>query len=710
MNLNKNNIFFLLFLITINVLGQETTVLDTIKRNKLDEVVVTGQINPQSVKKSVFEVRVLKRRDIEQLAAGNLADALNQTLNLTITPATSSGRSGLNLFGLDGQYIKILVDNIPLISDEGFGNNIDITQINLDDVEQIEFVEGSMGVQYGANAVAGVINIITKKGIKNKTEISTYLQEETVGNEYALFEKGRHIQSVNVKHNFNDNFYASLAYNRNDFGGYWSDYKGKDHAVDDKLRGHFWLPKEQHYAKSLLNYSKGKFRLFYKFEYFNERIENYDKIVALNENPATNTINPSGIDQILTSNRYFHHLNANGYLKDINYNISVSYQKQEKDAENYTYFINTGLKQNSETQRYLTRDALFSRGTFSNLVKTSKIGLQAGYEVTLVSGSTSPLATPVDPGVELEKNKLNSYDVFASLEYKFNDNFSLRSGARIAFSNIFKNQYSYSLSSRYLLKNNWELRAVVGSSNRTPNFDELYTYRVDINHNIQGNLDLKPEQGASVFFHVKKSTEVSDDFYFKNKLSLGYIDVSDRIDLIIVETNPLKYKYTNIDKFRSFSTTLNNSFYYKNLRFQLGGTFYGVSKILNAEENANDDFLVNMQLNANLSYTLPNTQTVFSAYLNHVGKEYQFVQKTDENDNVYFSRESTRDYTLVDATVKHSFFNRSLVATAGVRNLLSVDSPSTTAFAGGAHSDAPETRPIAYGRSYFLKLVYNLNI
>lgn len=160
---------------------------DSIKENQtidLEQTVISGQYNRQSVKKSIYEVRVIDREMIERQAGNTLADILNQTLNMNIIPNSSSGKSSVQMFGLDGQYFKILVDNIPLVNDEGLGNNTDLTQINLDDIQQIEIVEGAMGVEYGANSIAGVINIITKKGGKSKFDISASLQEETIGDEY----------------------------------------------------------------------------------------------------------------------------------------------------------------------------------------------------------------------------------------------------------------------------------------------------------------------------------------------------------------------------------------------------------------------------------------------------------------------------------------------------------------------------------------------
>src|SRR5690606_22123956 len=106
----------------------------------------------------------------------------------------------MGMFGFSSSYFKILVDNIPLVNDEDFGSNADLTQINLDDIERIEIVEGAMGVDYGANASAGIVNIITKKRMLHRWEITPMIQEETIGDEYNFNTKGRHIQALKVAH------------------------------------------------------------------------------------------------------------------------------------------------------------------------------------------------------------------------------------------------------------------------------------------------------------------------------------------------------------------------------------------------------------------------------------------------------------------------------------------------------------------------------
>ena len=613
---------------------------------------------------------------------------------------------------MNAQYFKILIDNVPVINEEGIGNNIDLTLINLDDIQQIEIVEGAMGVQYGANAVSGVIHIITKKHSAQKTQINAYIQEETVGSEFELFQKGRHIQSLNIGHNFTDNIFTNIVFIKNYFGGFWDNKQGEVYDKKDGLRGHSWLPKNQYNTKFLFNYKKERFKLFYKFDFFNEQIDKFNNIVDLNENPATATSDPLALDEIYTNNRFMHHLNSNGFLfKNINYTISISYQQQTKDIETYTYRIRKEKKLNIQNGEYLSRAALFSRGTFSNLIQTDNFNFQAGYELTNESGTGSALAINISTDENRIKQKLDNYDLFASSEINISDRFSLRPGTRVSFTNLFENQYLFSLSSKYFFKNDLELRTVIGSANRTPNYDELYTYFVDINHDVQGNPSLNPEQGISAFLHLKKEYTLTNQLLnVKSKISASYINVNERIELIVVEESPLAFQYNNIDVYKSFGIFSENTFQYNRFKINLGVSLLGISKILDSSINSKDDFLYNIQLNSSISYTIPSWKTSVSIYYKHVGKQHQFVERTNAAGNQEYQKGTTQAYDWLDTTVKKSFLNNKIETTFGVRNLLNISSVGTSAFSGGTHTAAPQNIQLAYGRSYFFKLAYNLNL
>ncbi|MEP5340821.1 MAG: TonB-dependent receptor plug domain-containing protein [Algibacter sp.] len=680
--------------------------------NDLETVIITGQYNTQSVKKSVFEVKVINQKEIEQRAVNNLADLLNQSLNINISPNTSTGKSGVSLFGLNAQYFKILIDNIPVISEEGLGNNVDLTLISLDDVAQIEIVEGAMGVQYGANAISGVINIITKKSLKYKTQIKAFVQEETVGKEYEWFNKGRHIQSIKMGHNFTKNIFGNISYLRNDFGGFWDNRQGKVYDKNDSLRGHLWLPKAQQNVKLLLNYKEDRFNVFYKFDFFNEHIYKYNNVVELNTKPETDTSDPSAFDEGFINNRFIHHLNTTGLLaKKVNYNVSMSYQEQRKDLETYRYRIREDEKLNVLKREYLSRKAFLSRGTFSNLIYTDNFNLQAGYELTNESGFGSSLAITINPDENSVKQRLDSYDVFASSEITLSDKFSLRPGARLSFTNLFDNQYVLSLSSKYILKNDFQLRAIIGSANRTPSYNELFTYLVDVNHNVQGNTNLNPEGGLSAFIYLKKQYALSNGITrIQNRISTSYINVKDRIELIIVEQSPRVDQYSNIDTYKSFGISSENSLQHNRFKLQLGASLLGISKTLDSSTNSKDDFLFSFQLNSSINYTIPDWNTSFSLYYKYVGEEQQFVEKTNDEGNQEYQAGVTDAFNWLDFTVRKTFLDKKIETSVGVRNLFNVSSVNTTAFSGGAHDGPPDNLLLGYGRSYFFKLAYNLNL
>lgn len=707
MNLNRFLIISFTILSTVSIFAQEK---DSLLINELDEVVVTGQINKKSVDKSVFEVKIIPQETIKLLAGNTLADVLNQSLNINIQPNPSSGKSSVQLFGLDGQYFKILVDNIPLINDEGLGNNTDLTQINLDDIEQIEIVEGSMGVQYGSNAVSGVINIITKKKSAHKWEITPYLQEETIGKEYGLFEKGRHIQSINVGHQLSKKWYLNMGLTRNDFTGHFNGKKGQYHLLNDGKRGFEWLPKQQYSGKALLRYSDENFQAFYRFEYFDELIERYDSIVRENYNSSTQTTNPTATDEIFTSTRLYHHLNASGKLfSKINYDISTSHQQQTRNIEQYNYRIKNREKFDVDKQEYESRKGLYSRGTFTNFFNTKSFDFQLGYELSNINGYASNLAGSFD-GNPIER-RLEAYDVFTSAEITWGSKFSFKPGSRILFSSQFDTQASYSLSTRYVFENGYQLRAVVGTSPRNPNYDELFTYFVDVNHDLRGNSSLKPERGFSTFLHLKKSFWLKDDrSKIENKLSGWFLNVNDRIESIVVNQSPLAYQYNNIDAYKTWGLSLSNALSCQNLQLSLGLSFSGQSKILKSEENYNDDYLYAIQANSNLTYSFPKLGTTISMFYKYNGPQYQFVLDNTQSETT-FMRTKQEGYGWMDSSIKKAFLNEKLHVTIGARNLLNINRINTqNGGEGGAHSSPSNGLLLGYGRSFFLKLLYNITI
>ena len=687
---------------------QDSLYIDFEEEGELEELVITGQYNPQAVNKAIYEVRVISREQIDRLAGNNVADVLNRSLNINVLPSSGSGKSRIGMFGFSSSYFKILVDNIPLVNDEDFGSNADLTQINLDDIERIEIVEGAMGVDYGANASAGIINIITRKRMLHKWEITPMLQEETIGNEYNLNTQGRHIQALRIAHQLTDNIYMDFSYNRNDFKGHYDDKKGEKYMGDDGLRGYEWLPKLSQSLKGLVSYRGENVTTFFKTEYFNENLNKHQSKVFENYDPKTGTFQPYANDERHITERFYNHLNASGMAKDwFRYDISLSYQEQKRNMESFRYYIKKDEEANKEKAEYESRKVWYSKGMFSNIIKRENFDFQLGYELEHVHGYTSPLAKDYD-NMAVER-EIGNYNLFGSAEIKVTDKLSFRPGYRLMASNYFDAAHMYNLSVRYELPRGFEIRAIFGNSPRLPSFDELYTEFKDVNHDVNGNPNLKPENGQSVSVHLKKNYDIQDG-WITNRLTAAYKQIEDKIDLVTSknEENRLIYRFENFDTYKNFNFTYETGIVWKDWDANFGITFSGNSVSLLTQDAA-EDYLYKTDLTANLGYTIPKTNTTLYLTYKLNGKEQQYVEQVDENMNPFYAKGERDSFQWLDFTIRQKLLDEKLELTVGARNILDVTRIDSTIQGGGAHTAADNTLLLGYGRHYFMKVLYKFN-
>lgn len=703
-----------LFLSSNWVQSQDQLPKDTTQVTQLNEVVVTGENKVMSLSKKLFAVGTIQKEDIAQIAGNNLADLLHNNLNITIIPDPATGRSTISMFGLDGQYIKILMDGIPMASDNGIGNNIDITQINLEDVERIEIVEGSMGVLYGDNAVAGVINIVTKRGFgQHKWELRASVQEETVGNEYALFDKGRHIQNLKVKHNLNDNLNITAGVSRNDYAGFYNDYQGRNYVninegtvVNDGLRGMEWNPKNQLTAFANADLHLNTHQLFYKFQYYNEEVDVYDHKVNGRLDPATGEPNPTAADELFTTHRIMNNINMSGpLLGRSTYNLSLSYQDQKRYYEKYVYNI---LQQGIAS--YIT-DALdqsskiwYSKGFVNNLFpEKNPIDLQLGYEITHHTGYDATATGNYSS--EVVKNTLGNYDVFGVADIDLNEHFSIYPGFRYITNSQFGNHLIGSISTNYRFNKTLLLKAIVGSAFRSPNFEELFYYFVDSNHNVQGNPDLDPEDGISIFLNLENIYPIGEKGYLKSAIKSYYFDINNKIAFVNRGDDEGMFTYHNIDRSKILGFSWENNLSYNQWQIGLGATYMGESSALISSDKSQTDYLWSLNTQVNLSYTLPELKSILSAQIKYNGKSQVFMEENDE-----LTIKSTNPFTWVDVSIRTEL-SKNLEAIFGARNLLDIVTVKANDISSGGHGgSAPTTRLFGNGRSYFLKLLYNLNL
>jgi vitamin B12 transporter len=131
----------------------------------LSEVIITANKVNQKILETGKVTTVINRKTIEQSAGKDLAQLLTEQAGIVINGATSNPGKDKSFYlrGAGNGYTVILIDGIP-VNDPSFAGAFDLRLLPLDQVERIEIVKGAQSTNYGSDAVAGVINIISKKG------------------------------------------------------------------------------------------------------------------------------------------------------------------------------------------------------------------------------------------------------------------------------------------------------------------------------------------------------------------------------------------------------------------------------------------------------------------------------------------------------------------------------------------------------------------
>lgn len=671
---------------------------------RIEEVVITGQFNPQSIKKSLYKVEVITQEDIQRMAVNNVAEVLNQTLNILINPDQKTGNSKANLMELGSNYTKVLVDNIPLISDTAFGSDLDLTKIALENVERIEIVKGSMGVEFGNNAIAGVINIITKKSSRKKWNINGTIQEETVGKEYDWVDygKGRHIQTLGISHNISDKWFTSLTFNRNNFQGFWGDKGGKNTFTQDGMRGYYWQPKEQLNPAFMLKFSTPKTQFFYKADYLQEEINLYNSLVELKQlGGGERTFIAK--DRNSYTDRMLHHFNIlSDVFRKSKLSLDVSYQKQTRKNENFiTDIPAVQIISKDAKQTLYESETIYSRGTLNNFINSQKINLQIGYEGDFTKGYAGfdPDAT-ADTNVN-EKDVLNGA-VFAAAEFNLSESWFLRPGFRMNFSDTFNTKPNFSLVLKNNINDHSEFRAIIGSANRNPTFDELFTYFVDSNHDVRGNEDLKPENSVSGTLFYSIYNKPNSNFKWNVDVSTMFLQVEDQIQLAQTNDIPLQFKYINIDTFETWVNSVSGKISNKNFGLSTGFSILGRSLAFNGYED--EKYQYTNEVNASAYYHLLKTNTTFALYYKGRGKSYSIVEDKSLGITQYLLTER-KAFSLMDFSVSQKIWKNHFTITAGVRNIFDIGS-TIVGGSGGSHNTSAQEM-MFYGRSYFGRLNFN---
>lgn len=137
-----------------------------------DEVVVSANRNETSRKVAPVVVNVMNAKLFESVNSTDLAKSLNYQSGLRVeNNCQNCGFPQVRINGLEGPYSQILINSRPVVS--ALSGVYGLEQIPVNMIERVEVVRGGGSALFGANAVGGTINIITKDPVNNSFQISS---------------------------------------------------------------------------------------------------------------------------------------------------------------------------------------------------------------------------------------------------------------------------------------------------------------------------------------------------------------------------------------------------------------------------------------------------------------------------------------------------------------------------------------------------------
>ena len=657
--------------------------------NQLEQVVVTGQFAPQSMRKSLYKVKTINSEIIQQKAPASVEALLNTEAGIRIANDMALGESNFELMGMSGNNVKVLLDGVALL-DRG-SKKQSLSQIDVNSIERIEIVEGPMSVIYGTDALAGVINIITKKGkglSKDHTwQVNARFHEESNGEEYDFFHHdGQHNESVDLGMTLNNGFYFNGSATRNNNGGWQGDKTGREKQ---------WHPKEQTLLGGMLGYRRHNMNVWYRLNYTDETIFT-----------PYHTNRPELIrDKDFLTDRYNHQLQADWNLNNkFVMNFALSYQDYKRRTRTVFTRIDKGdswyspEKGGQDVTKYNSWNARLT-GTWNI---SPKFSLQPGLEYQRTEGS----------GDRIEgTNSIEDIAFFLSAEYKPTEWMSFRPGVRTFLSTTYDAPFAVpSLLSKFNLNPSMDLRLSYAYGFRTPTVQEMYMDFTHQDNHITGNPDLKAEYSHNLTASYNYRILHNERIRLTASVG-GFFNIfKDRISITQSLKDPTIHTHYNIDKYKTLGGTFETNLVWDQLSANLNFSLVGRYNQFSNEVDAHSQFRYSPELSTNVSYTLPKWGTNFSLFYKLTGERAEYYTDEFKNaDNVtetIYYIQTTPSFNYADFTITQKL-TKFLKLNGGIKNIFDVTSLQTRS------DDARVTNnPVLYmgcGRSWFVGLNINLD-
>ncbi len=394
----------------------------------LNEVVVTATRSERKLGNVAVPVSIVSAKNIQQAASLRLNDILNEQAGLFLT---SGFGTGVQMQGLNPDYTLILINGEPLIGRTA--GVLDLNRITVGNIQKIEIVKGPSSSLYGSEAMAGVINIITKQPIKNNY---------SVGIRYGTY----NTTDANVS--------AAIKVNKLMLQIFTNYYSTNGFSIRPNSVERTVAPIERLTNQVQINYpfsNKTKISVLARY--------NYENII--NKIAVTNTGNVTYSDGIEKHNDYnINPILTHQFSKKINSSLRL-YHSRFKSTQD----LNTNTP-NSYNDYFLQDFYRAENQTDINLSEKNSMNIGAGYIAENVRSSRYDNKDNV-------KHSNVSYG-FIQNEFKPTEKLSIIGGLRYDKNSIYASAFSPKLALHYKSNKYITLNASIGRGFKAPDFRQLY--------------------------------------------------------------------------------------------------------------------------------------------------------------------------------------------------------------------------------------------
>ncbi len=164
-----------------------------LKVNEVGDVVVNTTRTGREIDDTPTRVEAIDAEEIDEkssMRSANVSMILNESTGIKVqqTSATSFTQT-IRIQGLDGRYTQILKDGFPAFG--GFSGSLSLLDIPPLDLKQVEIIKGASSTFYGAGAIAGVVNFISKEPENEPVTSMIFNQTSALGTDFSIFNTRR---------------------------------------------------------------------------------------------------------------------------------------------------------------------------------------------------------------------------------------------------------------------------------------------------------------------------------------------------------------------------------------------------------------------------------------------------------------------------------------------------------------------------------------